>query len=115
MEHLLEAELLCLLALIVQVLLCSESLVWNFLFLHFGDNCHANSIAQFLRLVAMRLYGVFTLALAFNGAARAATVDQWRSRSIYQVFTDRFSLENGSTITPCDPAVGKYCGGHGKW
>jgi alpha-amylase len=59
----------------------------------------------------MRLRGVFALALALNGVVKAATADEWRSRSIYQVFTDRFALDDGSTTTPCDPVVGKYCGG----
>lgn len=59
----------------------------------------------------MILHGLFSLVLALNGLARAATADEWRSRSIYQVFTDRFSHEDGSTTTPCDTVVGKYCGG----
>lgn len=35
--------------------------------------------------------------------------EQFKSRSIYQVFTDRFA----ATVTPpsCDPAQKKYCGG----
>jgi alpha-amylase len=59
----------------------------------------------------MRLHGMLSLVLALSGVAKAATADEWRSRSIYQVFTDRFALGDGSTATACDLAVGKYCGG----
>ncbi|KAI9736785.1 MAG: hypothetical protein M1834_000989 [Cirrosporium novae-zelandiae] len=44
----------------------------------------------------------------------AATAKQWRSRSIYQVVTDRYALTSGSTSKPCDPALGIYCGGTWK-
>jgi hypothetical protein len=43
--------------------------------------------------------------------ALAATPEQWRSRSIYQVVTDRFARTDGSTSAPCDAGLGKYCGG----
>lgn len=44
-------------------------------------------------------------------AALAATSAEWRSKSIYQVLTDRFSLANGSTTAPCNAGEGVYCGG----
>ena len=40
-----------------------------------------------------------------------ASADDWRSRAIYQVVTDRFARTDGSTTAPCDPAEGEYCGG----
>lgn len=40
-----------------------------------------------------------------------ASPDDWKSRSIYQVVTDRFARSDGSTTSPCDPGEGKYCGG----
>ncbi|KAK6435510.1 hypothetical protein LTR95_008309 [Oleoguttula sp. CCFEE 5521] len=43
--------------------------------------------------------------------AFAATADEWRSRSIYQVMTDRFALANGTTPILCNQADGYYCGG----
>ena len=43
--------------------------------------------------------------------AQAATVSQWRDRSIYQIMTDRFALSNGSTTAPCSVQKSSYCGG----
>ncbi|KAI9836232.1 MAG: hypothetical protein M1819_001569 [Sarea resinae] len=58
----------------------------------------------------MRLSFVCSL-LALAGLALCATPEEWRSRSIYQVVTDRFALANGSTEAPCNPSQGIYCGG----
>ncbi|EJD05256.1 alpha-amylase [Fomitiporia mediterranea MF3/22] len=44
-------------------------------------------------------------------SAFAATADQWRSRSIYQIMTDRFALGNG-TYPPCNTTERTYCGGN---
>ncbi|TRM69341.1 glycoside hydrolase family 13 protein [Schizophyllum amplum] len=49
-----------------------------------------------------------TLSLA--GAAFAASADDWRSRSIYQVIVDRFALEDGSNGA-CNPNDAVFCGG----
>jgi alpha-amylase len=49
---------------------------------------------------------LFTL-LAVSMAAHST--DEWRSRSIYQVITDRFARTDGST-SPCQD-LHKYCGG----
>ena len=43
--------------------------------------------------------------------ASAATPSQWRSRSIYQVLTDRFARTDGSTTAPCPAGFAGYCGG----
>lgn len=43
--------------------------------------------------------------------AQAANADAWRSRSIYQILTDRFARTDGSTTAPCDTAKQLYCGG----
>ncbi|EKM82841.1 hypothetical protein AGABI1DRAFT_82568 [Agaricus bisporus var. burnettii JB137-S8] len=51
-----------------------------------------------------------SLFLLFS-IARAATADQWRGRSIYQLITDRFALPNGTDPSACDPAERAYCGG----
>ncbi|KAI0776563.1 glycoside hydrolase family 13 protein [Trametes elegans] len=45
--------------------------------------------------------------------AFAATADQWRSRTIYQVITDRFATPDGSSPT-CNTEDRKYCGGTWK-
>ncbi|KIY63256.1 glycoside hydrolase family 13 protein [Cylindrobasidium torrendii FP15055 ss-10] len=43
--------------------------------------------------------------------ALAATAADWRSRSIYQVVTDRFAKGKGEDDTTCDSSQRKYCGG----
>lgn len=50
-----------------------------------------------------------TLSLA--GAAIAASADEWRSRSIYQVIVDRFAKEDGSSGN-CN--LKEFCGGSWK-
>ncbi|KAF8872433.1 GH13 alpha-amylase precursor [Infundibulicybe gibba] len=49
-------------------------------------------------------------ALLAAPCALAATPDEWRSRTIYQVVTDRFATNNDTSAT-CDSAARKYCGG----
>lgn len=51
------------------------------------------------------------LSLALIQTAFAANADAWRSRSIYQVITDRFARPDGSVTSPCDSGSGLYCGG----
>ncbi|KAJ7651013.1 glycoside hydrolase family 13 protein [Roridomyces roridus] len=41
----------------------------------------------------------------------AASPSAWRSRSIYQVVTDRFARSDGSTTFPCSTSDRLYCGG----
>ena len=61
------------------------------------------------------LASIAALSLALNPLqASAATADQWRGRSIYQVLTDRFARTDGSTDATCNTAEGKYCGGSFK-
>ncbi|KAF9221280.1 glycoside hydrolase family 13 protein [Gyrodon lividus] len=64
------------------------------------------------------LYSVLFL-LTFGGfffrESSAADAQQWRSRSIYQVVTDRFALQDVSDGTaynmPCNTSALQYCGG----
>lgn len=51
------------------------------------------------------------LGLALCQSAFAATADDWRSRSIYQVVTDRFARTDGSTTATCNTVDRVYCGG----
>jgi alpha-amylase len=53
------------------------------------------------------MLGVLAAAAALLPAARAASPDEWRSRSIYQVLTDRFA---SPASAPC-PSLSDYCGG----
>jgi len=57
----------------------------------------------------LRLPAVLSALVALP--ALAATPEQWRTRSIYQVLTDRFAVANGSTTVPCDTGARRYCGG----
>jgi len=54
---------------------------------------------------------LFAWFSCFFGVSDAATADEWRSRSIYQVVTDRFAHAEGSVILPCAVELGFYCGG----
>lgn len=61
----------------------------------------------------MSLLGMlFTvLSLALWQTALAASGTDWRSKTIYQVLTDRFARTDGSTTATCDTGTGDYCGG----
>lgn len=56
-------------------------------------------------------FSTISLLLAAASSAVAATAEDWKSRSIYQVVTDRFAHSDGSSAAPCDPGKGDYCGG----
>ncbi|CAL1703970.1 unnamed protein product [Somion occarium] len=43
--------------------------------------------------------------------ALAATAEEWRGRSIYQIITDRFALPEGADPTQCNPGDQTFCGG----
>lgn len=49
--------------------------------------------------------------LLLSSTVFAATAEDWKSRSVYQVLTDRFALTDGSTEATCTPSDEKYCGG----
>jgi alpha-amylase len=51
------------------------------------------------------------LVVAAVGTVQAASRDQWLSRSVYQVVTDRFARSDNSTTASCEAALGNYCGG----
>eukprot|EP00466_Bigelowiella_natans_P000672 jgi/Bigna1/85018/estExt_fgenesh1_pg.C_10614 len=42
---------------------------------------------------------------------QAASPDDWKSRSIYQVLTDRFATDNSANDDTCGGDLSKYCGG----
>nr|BAW15173.1 alpha-amylase [Pholiota microspora] len=44
-------------------------------------------------------------------SAFAATADQWRGRSIYQIITDRFAAPNGTDPAACQASERTWCGG----
>ncbi|KAF2859850.1 glycoside hydrolase family 13 protein [Piedraia hortae CBS 480.64] len=58
------------------------------------------------------------LLLCLCSLASAASVDEWRRRSIYQIMTDRFAADDGSansavpgSAPACQSVAGAYCGG----
>ncbi|KAG8937107.1 hypothetical protein FRC02_006307 [Tulasnella sp. 418] len=61
----------------------------------------------------MKLFATATLFTLAAARAFAATADEWRSRSIYQIITDRFALPQGSKVDPsaCNPLDQTWCGG----
>ncbi|PFH49092.1 glycoside hydrolase family 13 protein [Amanita thiersii Skay4041] len=59
------------------------------------------------------LFALFSLFSTFRFAL-AATAEQWRSRSVYQIITDRYALPSGSDLTKCDPGQQTWCGGTWK-
>lgn len=61
-----------------------------------------------------RLLSILTIVFCIFDRSHSATPDQWRSRSIYQVFTDRFARTDGSTTAECSSPYFGYCGGTWK-
>lgn len=59
----------------------------------------------------MRLSHVALAWLTALPSTAALTAAEWRSQSIYQVLTDRFSLTSGATNSACNAGNGVYCGG----
>lgn len=51
------------------------------------------------------------LYLSALGTAFAATAEEWKSRSIYQLIVDRYALPDGADPTKCNPADQTWCGG----
>ncbi|TFK46032.1 alpha-amylase [Heliocybe sulcata] len=58
----------------------------------------------------MALIRLFFL-LSILRVAFAATAEQWRGRSIYQIIVDRFALPDGADPTACDAGKQTWCGG----
>lgn len=56
----------------------------------------------------MKIYQCLALSLLIS-LGLAATPEEWKTRTIYQLLTDRFSRGNGDTSGCAD--LGQYCGG----
>ncbi|PCH38712.1 glycoside hydrolase family 13 protein [Wolfiporia cocos MD-104 SS10] len=54
------------------------------------------------------------LLLPFLTSVFAATAEQWRARSIYQIITDRYALPPGADLHSCNPGNQTWCGGTWK-
>jgi len=67
-------------------------------------------LASNLRPTPASLFVVSLLASGLRPVL-AATADQWRTRSIYQIITDRFALEPGAVVPECNPGDQTWCGG----
>lgn len=59
----------------------------------------------------MRSLSTLAAGVALLPSSLAATNANWRTRSIYQVLTDRFARTDGSTTATCNTADRVYCGG----
>ncbi|KAH9483823.1 Alpha-amylase A [Psilocybe cubensis] len=59
----------------------------------------------------MRLFAFSLLSALSLPLVNAATADQWRGRSIYQIIVDRYALPEGADPTACNPAQQSFCGG----
>jgi alpha-amylase len=69
----------------------------------------AHSFSPFALSLAM-----FYTLLAVVSLTRAASADQWRTRSIYQIVTDRFAHPDLHPGDSCDPGKQTWCGGTWK-
>lgn len=58
--------------------------------------------------IYMNLFRFFLLS-TLASTALLATKDQWKSKSIYQIITDRFARTDGSSVGCSD--LHAYCGG----
>ncbi|TLD18466.1 hypothetical protein PspLS_10346 [Pyricularia sp. CBS 133598] len=54
-------------------------------------------------------HSVWVAASALLNLADAATIEQWKGRSVYQLMTDRYARTDGSLTATCEPQ--KFCGG----
>ena len=57
----------------------------------------------------MRTFSISILVALLFASSLQHTKDEWKSRTIYQILTDRFWRTDGST-QPCAD-ISKYCGG----
>jgi len=57
------------------------------------------------------MFLVLLLLASYAMCIDGATADEWRSRAIFQVLTDRFALADNSTNDGCNAALASYCGG----
>lgn len=53
-------------------------------------------------------------SLLLPNIVSALTTDEWRSKTIYQVMTDRFAIPSGKEVGKCDASLGVHCGGTWK-
>ncbi|EPQ58540.1 alpha-amylase [Gloeophyllum trabeum ATCC 11539] len=61
-------------------------------------------------MALIQLFLLFSVARA----AFAATAEEWRGRSIYQIIVDRFALPDGADPNACDTSKQTWCGGNWK-
>ena len=59
----------------------------------------------------MMFISILSAVVSFAATSLAADASAWRSRSIYQVLTDRFARSDGSTTATCNTGDRTLCGG----
>ena len=57
------------------------------------------------------IFAAFVAVLTLVQSVHAASNDDWRGRTVYQLVTDRFARTDGSLTAECDTAKQLYCGG----
>ncbi|KAL9104589.1 MAG: hypothetical protein Q9163_000454 [Psora crenata] len=62
-------------------------------------------------LTSISLAAALATLSSFATAVNAATAAEWRTRSVYQLLTDRFARTDGSTTASCPDGFSGYCGG----
>ncbi|KAG0650881.1 Taka-amylase A [Hyphodiscus hymeniophilus] len=71
----------------------------------------STDLTAFVSLSARYLILFILFTFVHESQAAVPTVNDWRSRSIYQVITDRFARPDGSITAPCVLKENQYCGG----
>lgn len=63
----------------------------------------------FSRCLLQWLYAAASVTLPIS--VLSANIDAWKTRTVYQTMTDRFTQADGSTTRACNLTEGIYCGG----
>ena len=78
---------------------------------HSSPLSHLSRIMSRSILIAVTISLVALLLILNIPSASARTAEEWKSRSIYQIITDRFSLPPNNTSTAPCRNIHSYCGG----
>lgn len=70
-----------------------------------------STYVRFLSWDTIMKLSIYLTSAVYACIALAASPADWRSRSIYQVLTDRFARTDGSTTAACPTEDRRYCGG----
>lgn len=88
---------------------CSLPITWRVLY--YESFVESQEADLFSLSDIMKLARASWMALMLTTAVSALSAAEWRTQSIYQVFTDRFARTDNSTTATCNTGDGIYCGG----